>query len=71
MWNTGEAQKALLGSLKPAGGRGVLGGGALTSCPFTMGKPALILCSQAADLQARREGSVQARITSPPWKLEV
>lgn len=47
------------------------GCGPLTSCPFTMGKAALILLSQAQDLQAGREGSVKAKITSPPWKLEV
>ena len=64
MWSPGEAQKALLGSLK-------LGEGALTSCPLTMGKAALILLSQAEDPQARREGSARAKITSLPWKLEV
>lgn len=35
------------------------------------GKAALILLSQAENLQARREGSARAKITSLPWKLEV
>lgn len=33
--------------------------GALTPCPFTTGKAALILFSQAGDLQAGREGSAR------------
>lgn len=51
MLNSGETQKALLGSLKPAG--------VLTPYLLTTRKAALILLSQAEDLQARREGSAR------------
>lgn len=51
MLNFGETQKALLGSLKP--------GRTLTPYPLTTGKAALILFSQAENLQARREGSAR------------
>lgn len=45
--------------------------GALTPYPFTTGKAALILFSQAEDLQARREGSVRVKVPSPLWSLEI
>lgn len=62
-WSPGEAQKALLGSLKLGGGSDFLS--------LYNGKAALILLSQAENLQTRREGSARAKITSLPWKLEV
>lgn len=45
--------------------------GARTPRPLTTGKATLILRSQAEGLQARREGSARAKITTPPWSPEV
>lgn len=62
MRNSGETQKALRGPRNP---------GVLSPYPFTTGKAALILFSQTEDLQARREGSTRAKVTSPPWSPEI
>ena len=45
--------------------------GVLTPYPFTTGKAALILFSQAEDLQARREGSARVKVISRPRNLEI